>query len=186
MGTPRAPTGNLNGAFSTPNTWWHIPSSEHSGIWCLSSSEALIVKVRCGKCQRLSVFPKASIFCSALLLLSICCCCCWKIHLFKINHKKLQIGWKTNDTYNDLLLVDELYLFVRYFPKNHCASYLPWFLVFQIYVRMTNVCSCWDSWRFLWGSKNEKFSRARRKDLRLVRELWHIYCSRWISVRYHV
>ena len=113
-------------------------------------------------------------------------CCCWKIHLFKINHKKLQIGWKTNDTYNDLLLVDELYLFVRYFPKNHCASYLPWFLVFQIYVRMTNVCSCWDSWRFLWGSKNEKFSRARRKDLRLVRELWHIYCSRWISVRYHV
>ena len=31
---------------------------------------------------------------------------------------KLQKGWKTNDTYNNLLLVDALSLFVIYFPKS--------------------------------------------------------------------
>ena len=126
-------------------------------------------------------------------VLSICCCCCRKIDLFKINHKKLQKGWKTIVTHYNLLLAEELSRFVRYFPKIivKVICHGLWCSKFMSEWRMCALVGIPEY--FLWGSANEKFSRARRKDLGLNKisegTLTHllfkmdkrkISCVRWI------
>ena len=77
---PLPAASTVPSAHLTPGDGSRFPSPEHSGILCLSSSEALIVKVRYGKCQRLSFSTKPLLFvlvcCSFIMSpLSVFCCC---------------------------------------------------------------------------------------------------------------